>query len=92
VPARLISGLVGLGPLRLEGGEREVAVKAVSRPVRAARAALVCDIGFVGDAEVGVRGETGSGSMKGSAGKESCGKVGVEPGGGCLAYAGGGMS
>jgi len=66
-------------------------VKAVSRPERAARAALVCAV-VVGNVGVGVRGETGSGSMKGSEGKESWGRVGVEPGGGSLAYAGGGMS
>jgi hypothetical protein len=66
VPARLILGLVTPFPLReLETGERDVAVKAVSRPERAARAA------FVGDewSEVEVMGETGS--MKGSVAKES---------------------
>jgi hypothetical protein len=88
VPARLMSGL--LGPFRLEG-EREVAVKPVSRPERAARAALVWVV-VEGDVEGDARGETGSGSMKGSVGKESWGRVGVEPGGGSLAYAGGGMS
>jgi hypothetical protein len=85
VPARLMSGLPGTGPLRLEGGERVTAVKEVSRPERAARAARAPFVwGFV-DVGVGVTGETGSGSMKGSAGKESCGRVGVEPGGGSLA-------
>ena len=91
VPARLRSGLAGTwpGPLRLELGERERAVWEVSQPERAARAAFVW--GFVVEGEVdvegegGVKGETGSGSMKGSAGKESWGRVGVEPGGGSLA-------
>jgi hypothetical protein len=58
----------------------------VSRPERAARAAFVWVV-VEGDVDVEgeVMGETGSGSMKGSCGKESWGRVGVEPGGGSLA-------
>lgn len=63
-------------------------MKAVSLPDRAARAAPVGEVAEVrSDVEMG---ETGS--MKGSAAKESWGRVGVEPGGASLAYAGGGMS
>jgi hypothetical protein len=61
-------------------------VKAVSLPDRAASTAPV------GDVQSDAMGDIGSGSMKGSAAKESWGRVGVEPGGGFLAYAGGGMS
>lgn len=74
-------------PRLLLSGDRDVAVKAVSRPERAARAAPV---GEVWSEFVGVVGETGS--MKGSVAKENCGSVGVEPGGACLTYAGGGGS
>lgn len=57
-------------------GEREVAVKAVSRPVRAARAAPV------GDVWSELEGETGeTGSMKGSLVKVRSGRVYVDPGG-----------
>ena len=60
----------------------------MSRPERAARAAFVWVV-VEGEADVegdvGFRGETGSGSMKGSCAKESWGRVGVEPGGGSLA-------
>lgn len=78
VPARLILGLAA--PLReFEIGERDVAVKAVSLPVRAASAAPV------GEVWSEAMGDTGSGSMKGSVAKESWGRVGVEPGGACLA-------
>jgi hypothetical protein len=76
VPARLMVGLAT--PLR-DTGDMEVAVKAVSRPERAASAAPVGEVW----SEVEVMGETGS--MKGSVAKESWGRVGVEPGGACLA-------
>ena len=63
-------------------------MKAVSLPDKAARAAPVGEV-----AEVWSEVEMGdTGSMKGSAAKESWGNVGVEPGGASLAYAGGGMS
>lgn len=78
VPARLMLGLP-TWPWEFETGERDVAVKPVSRPERAARAAAV------GEVWSEAMGETGSGSMKGSAAKESWGRVGVEPGGACLA-------
>jgi hypothetical protein len=58
----------------------------VSRPERAARAAFVWGAVEANvDVEGEFKGETGSGSMKGSAGKESWGRVGVDPGGGSLA-------
>jgi hypothetical protein len=73
VPERLI---LGLGT-EFWAGERDVAVKAVSLPDKAARAAPVGEVAEVwSEVEMG---ETGS--MKGSEGKESCGRVGVEPGG-----------
>lgn len=80
VPVLLISGL----GTALLSGESEVAVKAVSRPERAASAAPVGEVWseFVGD----------TGSMKGSAVKESWGRDGVEPGGAFFTYAGGGGS
>lgn len=64
VPARLILGLP-TKPCEFDTGEREVAVKPVSRPDRAARAAAV------GDVWSEAMGLTGSGSMNGSAAKES---------------------
>jgi hypothetical protein len=78
VPARLILGLAT--PLR-DTGDSEAAVKAVSRPERAARAAPVGEVWSEAMGET----ELGSGSMKGSVAKESWGRVGVEPGGACLA-------
>lgn len=63
-------------------------MKAVSLPDKAARAAPVGDVAEVwSEVEMG---ETGS--MKGSAAKDNWGRVGVEPGGACCWYAGGGTS
>ena len=64
VPVRLTFDLP-TAPRELDTGDREVAVKAVSLPVRAASAAPV------GDEWSEAIGETGSGSMNGSAAKES---------------------
>jgi hypothetical protein len=64
VPARLTFGLP-TAPREFDTGEREVAVKAVSLPDRAASTAPV------GDVQSDAMGDIGSGSMKGSAAKES---------------------